>query len=138
MFCLFFFLAIPVRTCLFCSLAVLDLRVGHTTDVLSPFIRHVSFMRHLKNMRTVSTPNKRQKYAEITELYILWSELNRRKLSPTLATAHYSCPDNAIGLVGRQSDGNFLIATNVYVDQTLCTILINWTMIQIETQRLLK
>jgi len=54
------------------------------------------------------------------ELYILWSELNRRKLSPTLATAH-SCPDNAIGLVahvnlagmlnwasfGRQLGGNF-------------------------------
>jgi len=34
-----------------------------------------------------------------TELYILyWSELSRRKLSPTSATAHYSCPDNAIGL----------------------------------------
>jgi len=43
-----------------------------------------------------------QKYAEITELYILWSELSQRKLSPTLASAHYSCPDNAIGLVGRQ------------------------------------
>ena len=42
------------------------------------------------------------KYAEITELYILWSELNRRKLSPTLASTHYSCHDNAIGLVGRQ------------------------------------
>ena len=126
------------QTCLSCSLAVLDLKVGHTTDVLSPFIRHVSFMRHLKNMRTVSTPNKRRRYAKTTELYILWSELNRRKLSPTLATAHYSCPDNAIGLVGRQSDGNFLIATNVYVDQTSCTILINWTVIQIETQRLLK
>ena len=26
------------RTVLFCSLAVLDLRVGHTMDVLSPFI----------------------------------------------------------------------------------------------------
>ena len=38
---------------------------------------------------------------EITELYILyWSELCRRKLSPTLANAHYFCPDNAIGLVG--------------------------------------
>ena len=33
------------------------------------------------------------------ELYILWSELSRRKLSPTLAnlaSAHYSCPANAI------------------------------------------
>jgi len=30
------------------------------------------------------------------ELYILWSELSRRKLSPTLASAHYSSPDNAI------------------------------------------
>jgi len=39
----------------------------------------------------------------IAELHILrWSELSRRKLSPTLATAHhYSCPDNAIGLVAQ-------------------------------------
>jgi len=29
-------------------------------------------------------------------------ELSRHKLSPTLASTHYSCPDNAIGLVGRQ------------------------------------
>ena len=37
-----------------------------------------------------------------TELYILWSELGRRKLSPTLmAAAHYSSPDNAIGLVAQ-------------------------------------
>ena len=36
------------------------------------------------------------------KLYILWSELSWRKLSPTLASAHYSCPDNATGLVGRQ------------------------------------
>jgi len=37
-----------------------------------------------------------------TELYILcWSELSRRKLSPTLAIAYYSCPDNAIGLVAQ-------------------------------------
>ena len=42
----------------------------------------------------------RWKYVEITELYILCSELSRRKLSPTLATTHYSClPDDAIGLV---------------------------------------
>ena len=63
-----------------------------------------------------------------TELYILWSELSRRKLSPTLTSAHYSCPDNATGLVGRQFGGIFLfttITTDVYVDQTLCTILIN-------------
>jgi len=48
-----------------------------------------------------------------TELYILRSEFSRRKLSPTLASAHYSCPDYAIGLVGRgnwrQLGGNFLI-----------------------------
>ena len=42
-----------------------------------------------------------QKYAEITELDIPWSELSRRKLSPTLATAHHSCPDNTIGLVAQ-------------------------------------
>jgi len=34
-----------------------------------------------------------------TELYILWSELSRRKLSPTLAAAQRSYPDNAIGPV---------------------------------------
>ena len=61
-----------------------------------------------------------QKYAEITELYILWSELSWRNLSPTLTTANYSCRDNSIGLVAqyeisgyvwasfwRQLDGNF-------------------------------
>ena len=37
----------------------------------------------------------------ITELYILWSELSWNELSPTMATAHYSCPDNAIGLVAQ-------------------------------------
>ena len=61
----------------------------------------------------------RRKYAEITELYIPWSERSRRKLSPTLASAHYSCPDNAIGLVGRQLEAvgrkYFLITTDVYV-----------------------
>ena len=52
------------------------------TCLLCLFIRHVSFIRHLqKDM---------QKYVEITELYILWSE-------PTLATAHYSCSDNTLG-----------------------------------------
>ena len=35
------------------------------------------------------------------ELYILWSELSRRQLSPTSTTAHYSCPDNTIGLVAQ-------------------------------------
>ena len=33
------------------------------------------------------------------ELYILLSELSRHKLLPTLANAHYSCPDNTTGLV---------------------------------------
>ena len=37
----------------------------------------------------------------VTELYILWSELSRHKLLPTLATALYSYPDNAIGLVAQ-------------------------------------
>ena len=59
------------------------------------------------------------KYAEIAKLYILWNELSRRKLSPTLASAHYSCPDNVIGIVGGQLGGNFLITTNVYVDKKL-------------------
>ena len=48
----------------------------------------------------------RRKIAEITELYILCSELGRHKLSPTLASAHYSCPDNAIGLVASRVDIN--------------------------------
>jgi len=34
-----------------------------------------------------------------SNLYILRSELSRRTLSPTLATTHYSCPDNSTGLV---------------------------------------
>jgi len=32
---------------------------------------------------------------------ILRSELSRCQLSPTLATAHYSSPDNATGLVAQ-------------------------------------
>ena len=36
-----------------------------------------------------------------TELYILRSELSQHKLSLTLATAHFSSPDNAIGLVAQ-------------------------------------
>jgi len=37
-----------------------------------------------------------------SEFYILCqSELSRRKLSPTLAAAHYSSPGNAIGLVAQ-------------------------------------
>ena len=41
-------------------------------------------------------------WCRATELYILcWSELSQRKLSPTLATAHYSSPDNAVGLVAQ-------------------------------------
>ena len=59
------------------------------------------------------------KYAEMTELYIPWSELSWRKLSPTLTSTNCSCPDNAIG---RQLGGNFIITTNVYVDQTLCPL----------------
>ena len=74
---------------------------------------------------------------EITEWYILWNELSWRKLSPMLASAHYSCP-YPVGLVGKQLGRNFLITVNVYVDQTLCTILINWILVQIETQRILE
>jgi len=61
----------------------------------------------------------------MTELDVLWSELSGRKPLPTLASTHYTCPDNAIGLVGRQLVGNFLITTKVYVDQTLSTVLKN-------------
>jgi len=59
------------------------------------------------------------------------SELSRRKLSPTLASAHYCCRDNAIGLVvGRQLEAvgrkfSYYRTTNVHVDQTLSTILAN-------------
>jgi len=44
----------------------------------------------------------------VTELYILWSELSRHKLLPTLAIAHYSCPDNAIGLVAQCGLGRYV------------------------------
>jgi len=63
--------------------------------------------------------------ADITELHILWSELSRCKLSLTLASIHYCCPDSVIELVGRQLGRNFLITTNVYVDQTIYTIFLN-------------
>ena len=55
---------------------------------------------------------------EITELYILWSELSRRKLLPTLASTHYSCPDNAVGLVGRQLEA--VLRKFSYYCQCLC------------------
>ena len=43
-----------------------------------------------------------QQCVQITELYVLRSELSWRKLSPTLATATYSSPDNlVIGLVAQ-------------------------------------
>jgi len=44
---------------------------------------------------------------------ILWSELSRRKLSPTLATAHYSCPDNDIGLVAQCELSSYVILESV-------------------------
>jgi len=53
------------------------------------------------------------------------SELSQCRLSPTLATAHYSCPDNAIELVGRQLGRHFLNTSSVYVNQTLFLIIIN-------------
>ena len=44
-----------------------------------------------------------------TELYILQSELRRRKLSPALATTHYCCPDDTIGLVAQCELGDVII-----------------------------
>jgi len=35
-------------------------------------------------------------------------ELSRHKLSPTLATTHYSCPDYAIGLVAQCGLGGYV------------------------------
>jgi len=35
------------------------------------------------------------------DIYSVGGEHSRRKLSPMLATAHYSCPDNAVGLVAQ-------------------------------------
>ena len=43
----------------------------------------------------------RQMAGFTTELYIPWSELSWRKLLSTLATARYSCPNNAIRLVAQ-------------------------------------
>ena len=78
------------------------------------------------------------------ELYILWSELSRHKLSPTLASAQYSCPDSAIGLVGRQLEAAGQKFSYYY--QCLCRSnvmhnphkLNSRILIQTETQRILK
>ena len=51
---------------------------------------HGSFNR-IRQMALMCTP-------PTTELYILWSELSRRKLLPT-AIAHYYSPENAVGMV---------------------------------------
>ena len=97
--------------------------------------RACQFLRHFFKY----ADHDNTKYAEITELYILWSELSRHKLSPRLASAHYSCPDNAVELVGRQLEAvgrKFSYYYQCYVDHTLCTIFINWTLVQIETRRM--
>jgi len=72
---------------------------------------------------------------EITELYILWSELSRRKLLPTLASTHYSCPDNAVGLVGRQLEAVLLKFS--YYCQCLCrsSIMHNLHKLNIDSSR---
>jgi len=66
-------------------------------------------MQHFKE---ICIPYKDQvccgKCAEITELYILWTELSRRKLSPALATAHYSCPDNAVEVIANVNSASVL------------------------------
>jgi len=48
--------------------------------------RHVSFMQHLKKICGLYKPKYAVEICEITELYILWSELSQHKLSPTLAS----------------------------------------------------
>jgi len=66
-------------------------------------IRHASFVRYfLKVCGLYAHQICGGNTWKSTKLYILWSEFSRLKLSPTLASAHYSCLDNAIGLVGRQ------------------------------------
>jgi len=47
-----------------------------------PFLRGI-----FKIMRTVWYTRPMTEYAEITELYIVWSELSWRKLSPTSPSA---------------------------------------------------
>ena len=63
-------------------------------------------------------------------------------MSPTLARAHYSCPDNAIGLVstGQAVEGSlaeFFLLLPMFMSikrYVHSTFLINWILIQIETQ----
>ena len=63
-------------------------------------------------------------------------------MSPTLARAHYSCPNNAIGLVstGQAVEGSlaeFFLLLPMFMSikrYAHSTFLINWILIQIETQ----
>ena len=49
-----------------------------------------------KGMLQIDAPLSKISGYATRRLYILcWREHSRRKLSPTLATAYYSCPDNA-------------------------------------------
>jgi len=68
-------------------------------------------MWHFLNMRTIWTPNMRQKYAEITELYILLYYFPLTTLLGNVISAgmlHWAS-------FWRQFGGNFHITTNVYV-----------------------
>ena len=73
-----------------------------------PFLRQTNSVKALKAMR------------KSTELCILLSECSWHKLSPTLASAYYSCPDNAIGLVGRQLEA--VGQKSSYYYQCLCVM----------------
>jgi len=65
-------------------------------------------------------------------LYILCCEFSRRKLSPTLASAHYSCPDNAIALVIGADFHRAVVATapgeKLLIGRSLMR---NWTQLHI-------
>ena len=73
-------------------------------DVVTPFI---SVICHSDRLSTGSPVHVLMLSVQAvrclpTELHILcWSELGRLKLSPMLATAHYSWPDSAVGLVAQ-------------------------------------
>ena len=73
--------------------------VSTAANLISNFLV-LSFYLHFPIVRD-SVVHLRQRYKSVYECCPAWSELSRRKLSPTLATALYTSPDNAIGLVAK-------------------------------------
>ena len=84
-----------------------------TTQLPShPTCSHSSTLLHPTHMGGITQccdpPIPLSLFIPCTELYIPWGELSRHKLWPTLATAHCSCPDNAVGLVAQCELGRYV------------------------------